>query len=272
MQISVTVQSQGRLWKTDLQSGTSLAIPLDFESRQPNCFGTLPARREPWRSRGFVGSTRDGGSCNVDLIQLIPHCNGTHSESIAHIIDDRIPIAAVAPRSLLLAQLLSVTPQPWEQSGESYSEAACAGDQVITARVLRPLLQSGMEALILRTLPNSPSKRIRDWSQPPATPYLTLDAIRLLVEQGVQHLLIDLPSLDRGEDGGRLVSHHEFWGLTPQARCVSLDSRTAATITEMIFVPDSLSDGLCLLSLQIAPWLTDAAPCNPIVFPLCSSD
>ena len=270
MELATSLQFAGQNWTADLSKGTSLAIPLDFENPQPNCFGTLPARREPWRSGRFIGSTQDGGSCNVDFVQLIPHCNGSHSESIAHITHESIWISEIAPSGLLLAQIASVTPTRWEDSGESYSNMAVAGDNVITASSMRGVLRRGIQALILRTLPNQPAKRTRDWSSPPSAPYLTLDAVQLLVELGVNHLLLDIPSLDRGEDGGQLIAHHEFWQVAPLSRRLGPSSRRSATISEMIFVPDSLNDGLCLLSLQVAAWQTDAAPCNPIVYPLHS--
>nr|MDQ3322374.1 hypothetical protein [Acidobacteriota bacterium] len=38
------------------------------------------------------------------------------------------------------------------------------------------------------------------------------------------------------------------------------------TITEMIFAPDSISDGAYLVNLQIAPFIADAAPSRPILF------
>jgi kynurenine formamidase len=270
MELPFNCQFAGKSWTADLRQGTSLAIPLDFDNPQPNCFGTSPARREPWRGHGFVGSTAAGGSCNVDVIQCIPHCNGTHVESIAHILDAAVPIAGVVPTGLLLTQLISVTPEPWADCGEAYSDCSLPGDAVITARQLRPVIQRGVEGVILRTLPNSPGKRTRDWSQLPSTPYLTWDAANLLVQLNVHHLLVDLPSLDRGDDRGQLVAHHEFWQVPPLSRKASRESRSAATISEMLFVPDSLSDGFYLLSLQAAAWLTDAAPCNPIVYPLHS--
>jgi kynurenine formamidase len=269
MELSATLQFRGKNWTANLRQGTSLAIPLDFDNQQPNCFGTPPARREAWKSRGFIGSTAAGGSCNVDSIQLIPHCNGTHIETIAHILHGQVPIAEVAPTGPLLAQLVSVTPEPWANCGETYSECSLPGDLVITARQLQVLVKPGTEAVILRTLPNPPDKRIRNWSQTPAVPYLTREAARLLVQLEIQHLLLDLPSLDRGDDQGQLLAHHEFWQVPSLSRQAGPQSRLKATITELLFVPDGLPDGDYLLLLQAAAWLTDAAPCNPIVFPFC---
>jgi len=38
-----------------------------------------------------------------------------------------------------------------------------------------------------------------------------------------------------------------------------------ATITEMVFVDDSIADGLYLLNLQVASLRNDAAPSRPVI-------
>ncbi len=48
----------------------------------------------------FLGDTRSGGSCNAEVLTLTPHCNGTHTECIGHITDERITLAEVAAASL----------------------------------------------------------------------------------------------------------------------------------------------------------------------------
>lgn len=64
---------------------------------------------------------------------------------------------------------------------------------------------------------------------------------------GVKHLLIDLPSIDKEKDEGRLEAHNAFWNTQGKVRM-------EATITEFIFVPNSVTDGSYLLNLQIAPF------------------
>ena len=38
------------------------------------------------------------------------------------------------------------------------------------------------------------------------------------------------------------------------------------TITEMIYVPNEISDGLYVLNLQIAPFENDASPSKPVLY------
>jgi hypothetical protein len=90
----------------------------------------------------------------------------------------------------------------------------------------------------------------------------------LLVEHGIVHLLTDLPSVDRLLDAGRLAGHRVFWGLPPGSTAAAAAQRPDATITEMIHVPPGTDDGLYALSLQVAAWLSDAAPSRPVLWRL----
>jgi hypothetical protein len=83
----------------------------------------------------------------------------------------------------------------------------------------------------------------------------------LLVEKGYSHLLTDLPSVDPEVDGGALTAHHVWWNV-PAA------PRTQASITELIFVPNHVADGLYLLNLQFPKIMSDAAPSRPQLYSL----
>jgi kynurenine formamidase len=118
------------------------------------------------------------------------------------------------------------------------------------------------EAIVLRTLPNLQSKRNHQYSGT-NPPYLEAQAASWLAVNGVRHVLLDLPSVDREEDGGALSAHRAFWGL-PE------NPRPMATITELIYVPETTADGMYLLNLQLASFENDASPSRPILFPIRS--
>jgi arylformamidase len=40
------------------------------------------------------------------------------------------------------------------------------------------------------------------------------------------------------------------------------------TVTEMTLVPDGIPDGLYLLDIAVPAFLSDAAPCRPVIYPL----
>jgi kynurenine formamidase len=43
---------------------------------------------------------------------------------------------------------------------------------------------------------------------------LAEDAALFLHESGIKHLLIDLPSVDKEKDEGKLLAHKAFWNVT----------------------------------------------------------
>jgi arylformamidase len=256
----------------DTAKGVSLAIPLDVHGPQPAHFGAPAARAEPLAGGGFVGDTRQGGSCNCEAVTLVPHCNGTHTEGPGHLTDERLSVHASALRPLYLAALISVSPEDAAESVETSAPGPQPGDRLITARVIAPALATigapPVEALVVRTLPNGAGKKTRDWMEPPLPPYFSREAMALLVRRGVRHLLTDLPSVDRLLDEGLLAGHRVFFGMPPGSRAVADVKRPDATITEMIYVPDALPDGCYALSLQLASWVSDAVPSRPVLFPL----
>ena len=85
-----------------------------------------------------------------------------------------------------------------------------------------------------------------------------------LVELDIQHLLVDIPSLDREEDGGKLEAHNAFWNYWKDIS----QARTNCTVTELIYVEDSVKDGMYLLNIQIAAFEMDASPSKPVIYPL----
>src|SRR6185312_16049561 len=104
--------------------------------------------------------------------------------------------------------------------------------------------------------------------QTPAPPYLTRDAAQTIVRQGIEHLIVDLASLDREHDEGRLTAHRIFFGLPPGVSSLQQVSRPGATVTELAHIPHPLADGPCLLELQIPAWRGDAVPSRPLLYAL----
>jgi hypothetical protein len=122
-------------------------------------------------------------------------------------------------------------------------------------------------ALVIRTLPNTADKAARDYTLA-SPPYLSREAAQLLVSRGILHLIVDVPSLDRTHDEGRLTAHRVFFGLPPGSTQLSAAARAEATITEFAFVPDELPDGAYLLQLQAPALAGDAVPSRPLLYPL----
>ena len=248
-----------------------ISIPMDFHGSQPNAYGVPMASARAFEGGGFVGDVRRGGSCNFEEFKFIAHCNGTHTECVGHISKDRIFIHEILKDSFVPATLVSINLERGLASGESYQPDFDPADMIISRKKLEEKLQNHnpdfLDALIIRTLPNASSKTSRDYMKI-ASAFFSFEAMEYIVELGVKHLLVDTPSVDRTFDEGRLSAHHIFWEVPQGSNEINPDNCSDKTITEMIYVPGSVEDGNYLVNLQIAPFLSDAAPSRVRIFGL----
>jgi kynurenine formamidase len=122
-----------------------------------------------------------------------------------------------------------------------------------------------LDALVVRTLPNDASKRTRRWEDA-TTPFFTIEAMAAIRAHGVNHLLVDLPSVDPLYDDGRLAAHRVFWDLPQGSTELPTQDACRRTITEMVFVPNDVPDGRYLLTIQTPHIVSDAVPSRPILF------
>ena len=151
------------------------------------------------------------------------------------------------------AELISVEPK------------AIGEDLIITKEQIEKLLNGkSTEAIIIRTLPNPETKKHLKYSNT-NPPYLTEEASIFIREIGIQHLLIDLPSVDKEHDEGKLVAHKVFWNVK-DVNNLNEDARMNCTITELIYVDETISDGSYFLNLQIASFENDASPSKPVLY------
>ena len=276
--MKISVDHHRRRYKCDPTQSTSVAITLDFDGPQPNHFGTEKAKQEVLKLGTFVGDTAKGGSCNVNTLTMIPHCNGTHTETVSHIVNEDIWVSHCSIAPLMVAMLCSVQPKSVSQLSdaekkESYRPVLNDEDQVVTRAMLLHSLNAEKldlirpHALLVRTLPNDAAKTSRAYGEKFSPAFFTIEAMRMINETNVRHLLVDLPSVDRMYDDGLLTNHHLFWNVKEQEHRMDSDSHQDKTITEMIFVDNEVSDGVYLLSLQVPALASDAAPSRPVLFP-----
>jgi len=270
MKLTATIGEQN--YQVLLAAQQSIAISVQFDGAQPNHFGVPAASANPVEGGGFVGDTRQGGSCNVDVITLTPHCNGTHTECVGHIINERLSVNQLLQDSLMPAHLITVSPEIVSGDNDSYQPPLDNGDMLITKAAIAEHLanvdSSELEALVIRTLPNDFDKQFMHYDDNNYPPFISNDAMAYLNQRGVKHLLVDFPSVDRMYDDGKLSSHHVFWQVQPQSRLLDEDVLSFKTITELVYVAPTMGDGLYLLNLQVAPFELDAAPSRPTLIPV----
>ncbi|HRJ29313.1 MAG TPA: cyclase family protein [Cyclobacteriaceae bacterium] len=243
----VTISFNGKTLFANLHEPLDISLPIREGEHNPNCYWAEPVKFETIKAGNFIGSVKDGGSVNYQKLTITPHGNGTHTECYGHIADDGATVNQNLNHFHFLAELVSAEPK--ENS---------SGDLIITRAMLAA--SPGIEAMVIRTLPNKGSKKTKQYSGT-NPPYVEAGAVRYLVERGVQHILIDLPSLDKEDDEGKLLAHKAFWKF-PQ------ETRKHATVTELIYVPDDIPDGLYLLNLQIIGLEMDASPSKPVLYKL----
>jgi kynurenine formamidase len=273
--MKLTLEKDGRRYSFQTEKGMDLSISMN--PKGPRAWYVEPMRIEPVRTEQFLGSVAEGGAVNFRDVYFNPHGHGTHTENVGHIVDTDFPVVRSLDSSHYMAKLITVelmkqdamqgalqgsakgASQDLPQDLSQNLETGASQDWVVSEESLEGF-DLNVEALIIRTKPNDHSKTNRQYSGT-NFPYLTLGAMQRIVDAGVQHLLIDLPSVDREEDGGALAAHHLFWN-------VPAEPNFQKTITELIYVPNEISDGNYVLNLQVSNFANDAAPSRPMLFDL----
>jgi len=243
-----TILHKGKTLKLDFFNPIDISMPLHADASCTSAWYVPPIKIEPVKMGNWVGDVKQGGSVNFRTITFNPHGNGTHTECVGHISKEDYSINKCLTRFIFLAELITVSPETLEN-----------GDSVITENIVKQILENKKsEALIIRTLSNSSAKLNTQYSNTNPT-YLSKDAITYILSLGYEHLLIDMPSVDKEVDNGVLAAHHAFWEYPH-------NTQAQRTITEMIYVPNHIVDGSYILNMQIASFENDASPSKPILY------
>jgi arylformamidase len=243
------IEYRNTSFKIDLSKPIDISMPLRGTKENVTAWYVNPPEFIPVMENGFIGDVNLGGAVNFRNIFFNPHGHGTHTECVGHISKEAYTINQCLKQFTYLAKVVTITPEKIN------------GDTVITLDQAKNCWKNNdADAIVIRTLPNNENKLEMQYSATNPT-YLDKEAMQYLVDNGVKHLLIDTPSVDREEDGGELIAHHIFWDY-PQ------NPQTERTITELIYVPDAVQDGLYILQFQIASFENDASPSKPTLYQL----
>jgi kynurenine formamidase len=240
----------------DTNHPIDISLPLSNTDKNPIAWYLDQPVIEPVRFGDWVGKVSEGSSStNFNNIQFNPHAHGTHTECLGHITRYFYSVNQCLQQFFFLAEVISIMPN------------AVGEDMIIVKEQIEEALAGKKpEALVVRTLPNLDSKKSNNYSNT-NPPYLDEAAAKYIREIGVKHLLIDLPSVDKEHDEGKLLSHKAFWNVK-DVNHLNTDARMDCTITEMIYVNDEVQDGSYLLNLQIASFENDATPSKPVLYKL----
>lgn len=221
-----------------------------------------PIKLTPVITDRFIGDVNLGGAVNFRNLFMNPHANGTHTECVGHISKEFYSINKCLKEFHFIGVVISVTPEDFEN--DQYGVT----DKLVTKEIMEAACKNliseikNSESLIIRTCPNSDQKLTKNYSN--SNPiYFNKEAIDYVNTLGVSHLMVDLPSIDREEDGGELIGHHTFWNYpeNPQVQ---------KTITELIFVPSQIEDGRYVVNIQITSLENDASPSKIVLYEIQS--
>jgi kynurenine formamidase len=245
--MKTTIEHKGKSIKIDLSKPLDISIPLQASEENPLAWYQSKPVIEPVKMGDWTGKVTEGASVNFNNVFFNPHAHGTHTECFGHISEEFHSVNEALKIFFFLAEVISVKP---EKVGE---------DEIISEESLvKTLNGKAPEAIVIRTLPNNSEKKSKHWSDT-NWPFLHEKAALFLRKIGVKHLLIDLPSVDKERDEGKLLAHKAFWNY-PE------NPRKDCTISELIYVNDSIKDGGYLLNLQIASFHNDASPSKPVLY------
>lgn len=254
-------------YQIDLSKPIDISIPLTNTNENPIAWYIEKPVIEPVVFGDWIGKVSEGkSSTNFNNIFFNPHGHGTHTECLGHITNDFYSINQSLKQFFFFAKLITIEP---EKIGDDLVITKTQVEKAIsTSPKVSGSLSMTNEALIIRTLPNQKDKKSRKYSNT-NPPYLSEEAAIFIRESEIQHLLIDLPSVDKEHDEGKLLAHKAFWNVK-DTHNLNKDARFDATITEMIFVPNEIEDGNYLLNLQIASFENDASPSKPVLYSIAN--
>jgi len=242
-----TIEFKGKTFKVDLSQPLDISISLRGDDTNPTAWYLDAPTITPHSEDSFIGNVAEGGSVNFNTIQVNPHAHGTHTECLGHITKELYSVSESFDRFFFFCEVLTIAPEKNRD------------DFVISRKQLEYALKDmEREAVVIRTIPNTKDKLSRQYSHK-NPPFLLEEAAQFLVQKNIQHLLIDLPSIDKEKDMGALLAHNAFWDTENVPR-------KKATITEFIYVKNSIPDGTYFLNLQLANIKNDASLSRPVLY------
>lgn len=245
--MKAVIQHNKKNYTINLSDPLDISIPVTGGNTNVNSWYLPPPTIQPHSEGEFVGKVSKGGSTNFNDIFFNPHSHGTHTECIGHITEEFHSVNHSLTKFFFMAEVITVAP---EKIGDDF---------VISKKQLQYALgNKNREAVIIRTIPNLDDKKSRQYSHT-NPPYLLREAAEFLVDREVGHLLVDLPSVDKEKDDGALLAHRAFWNFGGK-------KRLNATITELIYVSNTILDGKYMLNLQLAAFENDASPSRPVLY------
>ena len=240
--MKANIELNNKTYSVDLGTGINISTVLS-NSNKLKAFYAPDVKIEPLVARDFIGDIKQGSPVNFKNVMLNPHGNGTHTECLAHVHDIDWPIYKALPQSHFIADLISVVPTLQDK------------DYIIDSDQLKQA-NSEAQALIIRV--NHTLTGDLSGTNPP---YLTSSFMKKVLGLGYQHIVLELPSVDKEDDGGEVANHKLFFEIADTPNKYK-------TITELVDIPNTIKDGQYLLDIQIINLDMDASPSRLMLYPI----
>lgn len=251
LKMKAIIEHNSHIYQIDLKKPLDISISIDTSKKNVNAWNLEAPKIYPVQQKDWIATVKNGASVNFRNIEFNPHSHITHTECVGHITEEIYSVNHNLKQFFFLTELISIAPEKINK------------DFFISKKQVEfALSNKECQALVIRTMPNSRDKKSRQYSNTNPT-YLSEAAAIYIKEKGINHLLVDLPSVDKEKDDGKLLAHNAFWNTSGELR-------KNATITELIYVPNAIEDGSYFLNLMIAPFENDATPSKPILYKVLS--
>ena len=254
-------------YKLNTKDLIDISIPYQFNNKQPNFYNVKPGTYSPLTDDNISYSVKSGASCNVFEIAMNIHCTGTHTEFVGHLLEDPGNIGQILNVIFIPSLLITVQPTPFKNTQDSYHCDVDDNEFVIDKNLIaaseKTICKHKPKALIIRSNPNSKKKKYFNY-QNNIPPFFTNDALKYISDMDIEHLIVDIPSIDRMNDHGLLGNHRIFWN-NGQNINEKVNQHSKKTITEMSYISNNIKDGFFFLNLQIPHFVCDAAPSRPLL-------
>ena len=106
--MQVVFEKFGKRWQAKLSEPFDLSVSTGPGGDNPSAFFIAPAEFAPIRVGDFVGAVSEGGSANCEVLTLCAHGNGTHTECVGHITEERVVLGDVLQEFWFDAQVVTV--------------------------------------------------------------------------------------------------------------------------------------------------------------------
>ena len=263
----ISIYHNNQNYKINTKESIDISIPFNFNGEQPNFYDVNPGLLTPLKSGETTFSVSAGAGCNVAEISMNIHCTGTHTEGVGHLLENPGDIGMVLTDIMIPAILITVAPISFGDIKESYHCAVDDNEWVISRNAIQYEFEKWKElkprALIIRTTPNIEEKKFFQFKKN-IPPFFTNDALKYIYHLEIEHLIVDLPSLDRMSDNGILGNHRIFWGSGENVTG-DVNPNSKNTITELVFIENNVQDGFYFLNIQLPHFVCDTAPSRPIL-------